>query len=87
MVMNAALGFDTYMVVRHGLKLPKEGASSSDSSDASNMAAAAAASSSDGGDSTAGRPSLRCIPGDMLGCYFCNDVVAPGDVSIDFIAV
>jgi len=41
-VMNAALGFDTYVVMRHGVT-PKEG-----------------------GDAT-------------LGCYFCNDVVAPGD--------
>ncbi|KAI0509445.1 hypothetical protein F5B22DRAFT_331070 [Xylaria bambusicola] len=45
-VMNAALGFDTYVVMRHGAE-PK-----------------------DGSDST-------------LGCYFCNDVVAPGDSQKD----
>ena len=43
-VMNAALGFDTYVVMRHG------------------------ASPEDGTE-------------DTLGCYFCNDVVAPADVS------
>jgi ubiquitin-like modifier-activating enzyme ATG7 len=42
-VMNAALGFDTYVVMRHGV------------------------STQDGAPS--------------LGCYFCNDVVAPADVS------
>lgn len=41
-VMNAALGFDTYVVMRHG------------------------AAPKDGSDKT-------------LGCYFCNDVVAPAD--------
>ncbi|CAG8957483.1 hypothetical protein HYFRA_00011465 [Hymenoscyphus fraxineus] len=41
-VMNAALGFDTYVVMRHGV------------------------TASDGGPAA-------------LGCYFCNDVVAPGD--------
>jgi ubiquitin-like modifier-activating enzyme ATG7 len=41
-VMNAALGFDTYVVMRHGVTPP------------------------DGGDAA-------------LGCYFCNDVVAPAD--------
>jgi ubiquitin-like modifier-activating enzyme ATG7 len=47
-VMNAALGFDTYVVMRHGV------------------------AAADGGAAT-------------LGCYFCNDVVAPGDVSHTFL--
>ena len=43
-VLNAALGFDTFVVMRHGLKSrgPEE---------------------------------------EEMGCYFCNDVVAPADVS------
>ncbi len=43
-VMNAALGFDTFVVMRHG------------------------AEPADGTNNT-------------LGCYFCNDVTTPGDVS------
>ncbi len=43
LVLNAALGFDTWVVMRHGVF------------------------AADGGPAT-------------LGCYFCNDVVAPGDV-------
>ena len=49
-VMNAALGFDSYVVMRHG----------SETKDSSK-------------------------PG--LGCYFCNDVVAPADVSSDIIVL
>ena len=45
-VMNAALGFDSYVVMRHG------------------------AEAKSGDDK---------VP---LGCYFCNDVVAPADVSL-----
>ncbi|KAI0005639.1 E1-like protein-activating [Xylariaceae sp. FL0662B] len=45
-VMNAALGFDTYVVMRHGAE-PADGSE------------------------------------DTLGCYFCNDVVAPGDSQKD----
>jgi len=44
LVLNAALGFDTFMVMRHGIF------------------------AKDGGPAA-------------LGCYFCNDVVAPADVS------
>ena len=42
-VMNAALGFDTFVVMRHGL-------------------------------------ANEADPAEELGCYFCNDVVAPADV-------
>ena len=44
-VMNAALGFDTFVVMRHGWKDPN-----------------------------------KQSKGTELGCYFCNDVVAPADV-------
>ena len=44
-IMNAALGFDTFVVMRHGTK-----------------------------DET--------HPESELGCYFCNDVVAPADVRV-----
>ncbi|KAI8811568.1 hypothetical protein BJ742DRAFT_706565 [Cladochytrium replicatum] len=49
-VINAALGFDTYLVMRHGVLMD-------------------------------GRtPEARTNVGDVkLGCYYCNDVVAPGD--------
>ena len=45
LVMNAALGFDTFVVMRHGTK-------------------------------DLNSPNTKA----ELGCYFCNDVVAPADV-------
>ena len=47
LVMNAALGFDSFLVMRHGA-----------------------------------RTSLA--KGDRLGCYYCNDIVAPADVRPHF---
>ncbi|OCF37606.1 E1-like protein-activating enzyme Gsa7p/Apg7p [Kwoniella heveanensis BCC8398] len=46
MVINAALGFDTYLVMRHG-------------------------------------PPRSAVNTSRLGCYFCNDVVAPADSLTD----
>ncbi|XP_034962109.1 ubiquitin-like modifier-activating enzyme ATG7 [Zootoca vivipara] len=72
LVINAALGFDTFVVMRHGLKKPK---------------------CQEVGDSPCNNPSASAdllgsslfsnIPGYKLGCYFCNDVVAPGDSTRD----
>ena len=83
LVINAALGFDTYMVVRHGLKLAKESTTDATSKGAHATSATAAASAS---GSTSGI-SLSAVPGHQLGCYFCNDVVAPGDVSEVFVTL
>merc|ERR1719452_424720 len=48
LVINAALGFDTFLVMRHGVRLAEVAEESQ-----------------------------------QLGCYFCNDIVAPGDSSRD----
>ena len=53
MILNSALGFDTYLVMRHGIR-PEE-------------------------PETAEKTPLNKIP-QRLGCYYCNDVVAPTDV-------
>jgi len=52
-IINAALGFDTFLVMRHGLK----------QSDIN----------------IAGDSNMKIIEGFDLGCYFCNDIVAPGN--------
>ena len=67
-VINAALGFDTFLVVRHGLKKEEPVAMDTGYGDASTTQATSAAA------------IKASIPGHELGCYFCNDVVAPGDV-------
>ena len=46
-VINAALGFDSYLVMRHGA-----------------------------------RPDEEPGGGKRLGCYYCNDIVAPTDVRL-----
>jgi ubiquitin-like modifier-activating enzyme ATG7 len=56
LVINAALGFDSYLVMRHGTR----------------------SKSGSGGNADA-----NLIPGDRLACYFCTDVVAPGNSTRD----
>lgn len=51
-VINAALGFDTFLVMRHGMHPPKD---------------------------TTGWSGI----GQRLGCYFCNDITAPGNTQSD----
>ena len=83
-VLNAALGFDTFLVMRHGVRATSYDVTTSNAdsdvamtsndvtgSTTSVMATTLATTSNLGGT----------INGCDLGCYFCNDVVAPGDVS------
>ncbi|XP_052124919.1 ubiquitin-like modifier-activating enzyme ATG7 [Frankliniella occidentalis] len=56
LAMNAALGFDTYLVMRHGIFC---------------------------NDGSTPDFSAESIPGRHLGCYFCNDVTAPGNSMAD----
>ncbi|RMZ27965.1 hypothetical protein D0859_07958 [Hortaea werneckii] len=87
-VINAALGFDTYVVMRHGLQQrPPPAPSSTENAEGTVMVhpddeedpLKAAATDpierrSSSLDAADGRPREE-----ELGCYFCSDVVAPAD--------
>ncbi|XP_068172418.1 ubiquitin-like modifier-activating enzyme ATG7 isoform X1 [Antennarius striatus] len=86
LVVNAALGFDTFVVMRHGLKKPSTSQSVSAELDFSSSGSTASSSSPTPAGSTTSVPGASLfsnIPGHKLGCYFCNDVVAPGDSTRD----
>uniref|UniRef100_A0A7N5KRX6 Ubiquitin-like modifier-activating enzyme ATG7 n=1 Tax=Ailuropoda melanoleuca TaxID=9646 RepID=A0A7N5KRX6_AILME len=72
LVINAALGFDTFVVMRHGLKKPKQ-------QGAGDLCSGHLVAPAD----LLGSSLFANIPGYKLGCYFCNDVVAPGDSTRD----
>lgn len=57
-VINAALGFDSYTVQRHGARVLS--------------------------DSDSPKLMIQNPTGHDLGCYFCNDVTQPGNVSTYF---
>ena len=66
LVINSALGFDSFLVMRHGVKLSSE-----------EEQEAAAAKKNQPEQLVYGSK----IESHDLGCYFCNDIVAPGNVS------
>lgn len=65
-MINAALGFDTFLVLRHGIL-------GNDVQMNNDLAC---------GEASSSKCRAKKIYGSHLGCYFCNDVVAPGDVII-----
>ena len=83
--INTALGFDTFVVMRHGLKEPSQSGEGKvvEHSDDIPSPLKAAASDPVEGDGDVRSESLvvgsKQDGGEELGCYFCSDVVAPGD--------
>ncbi|KAJ0068427.1 hypothetical protein NL108_008386, partial [Boleophthalmus pectinirostris] len=85
LVINAALGFDTFVVMRHGLKKPSvtDNASADSSTSCSSTASSCVSTPAGPAPPAPGSSLFSNIPGHKLGCYFCNDVVAPGDSTRD----
>lgn len=83
-VMNAALGFDTYVVMRHGAA-PKEDATSKESTTLQDDSKAKDATATEEAPTTT-TTKEEAVPTALvkksLGCYFCNDVVVATDVSL-----
>ena len=91
-VVNAALGFDTYFVMRHGMR--PASATSTDSAKPTSSASLSSASSlplsKTQSPPTPQPPDTASskISEDLgLGCYFCNDIIAPSsslrDLTLD----
>lgn len=86
LVVNAALGFDTFVVMRHGLKKLRADQDIATGEESSPSCTSSSSSSSTPAGSAPPAPGSSLfsnIPGHRLGCYFCNDVVAPGDSTRD----
>lgn len=78
LLINAALGFDSWIVMRHGCGPDAQvGASAHEASDAQAVRAQKSADSEAGEASTSAAPEPAAAT--RLGCYFCNDVVAPAN--------
>lgn len=61
LVINAAIGFDTFLLQRYGIR---------------DYSSASTSDEKDSGD-------RNFLNSNRLGCYFCNDIVAPGDSTLD----
>lgn len=81
LVINAAIGFDTFLLQRFGIRDYEL------SGDPTTISPTDQPSNSKGGDSRStdelsAKHSTQ-LQSDQLGCYFCNDIVAPGDSTLD----
>jgi len=75
LVINAALGYDSFLVMRHGVRSSCKSQEKAKPVDTSCSKSSEAEKPVD--------PSNKLVPGTRLGCYFCNDIVAPGNSTRD----
>lgn len=81
LVINAAIGFDTFLLQRFGVR--NYSVPSTDQSLSKSGSFTSVPSSSNQPQETSPGESKNLIASSKLGCYFCNDIVAPGDSTID----
>lgn len=85
LVINVALGFDTFLVQRHGIRLKEPSIDSTGNSPHIEQVYRQLKSLEDPKEkeeeNSSSSPSL--LFGHQLGCYFCNDIFAPGNSSAD----
>jgi ubiquitin-like modifier-activating enzyme ATG7 len=88
LLINAALGFDSYLVMRHGTGVERDsedGGGRNEGAPGVSPAEVGAEGAGyeqtvSGGDRATADPGML---GGRLGCYFCNDVMAPGNSTAD----
>lgn len=80
MCINTALGFDNYVVMRHGANYPEADTKEAATAAPSTPAVAATETKVEASSSSSGYGTPYDPIHTRLGCYFCNDVVAPSDV-------
>ena len=71
-----ALGFDTFLVQRHGIRFRPDNELDQQSALFSEVK-----NSMEVLQSAIDNEQNNLLMGSQLGCYYCNDVFAPGDVS------
>ena len=77
-LINAALGFDSYLVMRHG-----GGTAGAVKNAVKNARENAGSGFGFGDEDERGDAEDARLLSSRLGCYFCNDVMAPGDSTRD----
>ena len=83
MLLNVALGLDTYLILRHGAA-PKGGGGGGGGGEGGASGGSGGGGASEGvagTDAPPLPPPAQASP--QLGCYFCNDVVAPDNSTRD----
>lgn len=86
LVINAAIGFDTFLLQRYGIRNYSEEVQpdSSVGATTTNLEASQSSSRQCNSSSDSGiKNTVYQLSSDKLGCYFCNDIVAPGDSTLD----
>jgi ubiquitin-like modifier-activating enzyme ATG7 len=82
MLINVALGFDTFLVMRHGNGMEGKGGCAKKEAGQEGKEGKEGKEEmeeEEAGDAEAGGAGAGCKDGGgvKLGCYFCNDIVAP----------